>query len=104
MQAALSVTETYTPTRVTAAPVREVVRVLKAVRHTNADSTNTHPHASHPVMPIIDWYQGTFPSSKLLAVLNELSSSLPGSTRNMIRPPKGMAYRHAFKLEDGVII
>jgi hypothetical protein len=78
---------------------------LRGVRDTNFDSTDTrNPHASPCVMPIIDWYQGTFPSSTLPQVLNELASSLPGSTRAMIRPPKGMAYRHAFKLEEGVVV
>src|SRR3954462_13343173 len=105
MQAALSHFETGTLPHVTAAPVREAVRVLKAVQNTNFDSDDTpNPHASHFVMPIIDWYQGTFPSSQLPQVLNELASSFTGSTRDMIRPPKGMAYRHAFKLNEGVVV
>ena len=68
------------------------------------DAKTTTTHCLSATLPIVDWWQGTFASAKLFLVVKEVALSFPASTKEPIRPPKGMAYRHAFKLADGITI
>jgi hypothetical protein len=69
-----------------------------------AIATTTATNCFSTALPLIDWWQGTFPTSTLFHVMAEVKRSFGPLSKEPIRSPKGMAYRHAFRLMEGVTV